>query len=293
MGAARAAAPSKGDTVGIWDAISSGEMPSMADVRESGSNAYDSAAGAVSGAGSAIAGGARSVYNAGASAVNTAGEAISDGAGYLADGATSIGQAAYGYGERAVDTVTDLAGAPGRAWDSMWDAHFDRNEHNNAPTNLAGLDRNPEHVGQANEDGWSMMSEGQSIFHQDDSNDTQENKFIHPDGSEYVEYADGSPVTRGDIDGTYNYSAPTDAWSSVKHVALDVVPWLLEGSVRDDHPDNALEGDFWDRSQIRPMANDAYESVSGGLSAAGDAISGGVSAFGQGVSDVAADIAGW
>ena len=225
--------------MGVWDAISNGEIPTMDDVVESGTSAYET--------------------------VESAGEAISSGAEYLVDGAVELGHEAYGAGERAVDTVTGLPGQAEDAWDDAWDRHFDRNEHNRGPTDLerrnlpaAGQE------GQTSPDGWRLMGEGESMLHQDpstqnpDGSDSPDLKYVHPDGSEYVVSQRGEEVTNGAYEGTYNYATPT-AWngwgeldeyvgSRAEHAAYDVVPYILEGSVRDDHPDNADEGGIWDRS---------------------------------------------
>ena len=255
--------------MGIWDSISNGEIPSIDDVVESGTNAYEGAS----------------------NAVDSAGEAISDGAQYVADGAVELAHDAYGAGERAVDTV-------GGEWDAAWDRHYDRNDNNYSP----GSAPLPAEVGAPNADGWRRMSTTEAAFHQDPSTPGEDLKYVHPDGGEYVVDQNGREVTNGAYEGTYNYVTPT-AWDGVEnlddyvgsragHFAYDVLPWFLEGSVRDDHPDNAEEGSIWDRTG-GPLVDKATEAVGGGLSRAGDAISDGASTVGTGINDAYDYLTDW
>lgn len=185
--------------MGVWDAISNGEVPSMDDVTESAGNAYD----------------------AGASAVSSAGTAIADGAGYVADGAADLADSAY---------------------HGLTDWHFEgRDARNNldSPPDASELDA---------EHGWRQLPSSQSVLHQDETNDTEEAKFVHEDGRESVRYTDadgnlGEEVTRDDIRGTYNYVNPGD-WEEdgvleygarmIGHFGADILPWMIGGSVRGD-----------------------------------------------------------
>jgi hypothetical protein len=109
----------------------------------------------------------------------------------------------------------------------------------------------PTTVNRENGGGWTLLSEDLSSLHQDESHPGSEAKFVNEDGRESVRYrnADGSygdEVTRDDIRGTYNYVNPGNidevlsleqcpaeyAARMVGHGVLDVLPWMIGGSVR-------------------------------------------------------------
>jgi len=202
-------------TMGVWDAISSGSMPSWDDVRETGGNAA-----------TGIADGARA-----------AGGAIASGAEYVADGAVSLGSAAYGYGERAVSG----------AYHGLTDWHFEGRDARNGPApSQADLDGG---------NGWVKQPDWMAELHQDPNVEGREVKYVNEDGRESIRYpgAGGGEVTDDRYRGTYNYVNPGNwdqlqnqgqvlgvpvggaaEWAArgVGHFATDILPWWLGGTVR-------------------------------------------------------------
>lgn len=225
---------------GIWESISSGEMPSMDDVYETGAGIYEDAGDA---------------YNYGE-------ELVSDGADYateLGHDAYDLGAEAYGYGERAyeaseqfvVDTADD-------AYHGLTDWHFEDRDALNGPA--PSLDELEDPNGP-----WVEQPDWMADLHQDESHDGREAKYVNPDGRESIRYrnydedgghTDDGEVTEGRYKGTYNYVNPgvwdgdlenqgqvfgvpvggAAEWGArfIGHGVADVAPWLLGGSVRGD-----------------------------------------------------------
>ncbi len=222
--------------MGVWDAISSGRLPSTEDLGET----YNGAASAVSDAGAAVS------------------STVSDGAGYLADGAVAFGQTAAGYGQRAVDGAADLGrqgvqlvedGADA-AYHGLTDWHFEGRDALNGPAPGQGDLTDPS-------GGWVRQPPWMADLHQDPDHAGREVKYVNGDGRESIRYddggADGGEVTDGRYKGTYNYVNPGNwdqlqnqgtvmgvpvggalewAGRGIGHAALDIAPWLLGGNVR-------------------------------------------------------------
>ena len=216
--------------MGIWDAVKRREFPSFDEFVDSG----------------------RGLYSDAADTVYTIGGVVADGAGYVADTAVDIGHAAYGFGERAVDMVGDGIDTIG---DGIVDIYHyltspfyeGRDGRNNRPEDPSSL---PKEVGVTDENCWTRLSQWMARYHQDESVEGEEIKYVHCDGSEYITYQDGSEVTRDDIRGSYNYVNP-GVWEgdlenkgipgalewgarAIGHGITDVIPWYLGGNVRGD-----------------------------------------------------------
>uniref|UniRef100_UPI001D12FDBA RHS repeat domain-containing protein n=1 Tax=Psychrobacter sp. HII-4 TaxID=1569264 RepID=UPI001D12FDBA len=99
--------------------------------------------------------------------------------------------------------------------------------------------------------GWSPLSEEQSIFH-DDGVGKKELKYVHPDGREAVFNGDClCPEIRPQYKATYNYINPgvvPENWYNIPgwdkyvkdmigHGVVDVLPYLGGGNVRGDEPE--------------------------------------------------------
>ncbi len=189
--------------MGIWDAISKGEMPSMDDVAETGTSAYEGAAGAVKATGSGLA----------------------DAGNYVADGAAGLASSAYHgltdwhfEGRDGLNNVGDPSSQP-------------TNEELSGGTN--GWRRLPDSQSVLHQDDSRAGKEAKFV-----NEDGRESvRYVDGDGNLQDE------VTRDDIRGTYNYVNPGDwekdniaeyGLGMAGHFFADVLPWMIGGSVRGD-----------------------------------------------------------
>jgi hypothetical protein len=226
--------------MGVWDAITSGELPSMNDIAESATGLYEGAADVGS-----------DLYQGAAETVSDAGDAISSGAETVADGASQIGNEALGYGERALEGAGELiSDGADAAWHGLTDWHFEDRDRLNGPAPDAG-DLDADH-------GWTRQPDWMADLHQDESRDGREVKYVNADGRESIRYddngEDGGEVTDDRYRGTYNYVNP-GVWGGdlenkgtvlgvpvggaaewlargAGHALLDIAPWALGGTVR-------------------------------------------------------------
>ena len=88
--------------------------------------------------------------------------------------------------------------------------------------------------------GWKKSDPDETAFHITNVPDASRvEKWVHDDGREYVFYDDPSKgivqLNDGQNDGTFNFalSGPHPA-SGVKHIVLDVLPWILHGATPED-----------------------------------------------------------
>ena len=141
------------------------------------------------------------------------------------------------------EQINPVSGLPAFADNDSWFNratrwHFEERDEKNKPL--------PQTEKEAHMSGFTQSPQSESVLHQNDVGEP-ERKHTHPDGREVVFDGDtGKVVTDPKIRGTFNYGhqepMPKDgadiigwakwAKSGAGHLAKDIVPWILGGTVR-------------------------------------------------------------
>jgi hypothetical protein len=135
------------------------------------------------------------------------------------------------------------------------DWHLDRNIHNKLPEGALTL-TNPEVYVDEPGTSWALQPQSKNIFHQPDTiAGPQENpypnldhvpdfdrnrpnlKFLAKDGSggsyEAILQPNGTWLTAGVLQGTYNFGHPEGIWGSIKHFFVDMLPGFVNSEYSD------------------------------------------------------------
>ena len=83
---------------------------------------------------------------------------------------------------------------------------------------------------------WELFPDELNVYHQPEGHEESDNpnpnkKFVHVDSSggssEAIMRPDGTFITTGPLQGTYNYSHPEGFWGYVRHFFQDVLPHVF------------------------------------------------------------------
>ena len=101
--------------------------------------------------------------------------------------------------------------------------HYTRNQYNDTSTyDQVTLVCGP----------WALQSDDKSIFHRMGEGNENNNKYVHPNGSEAVYNTKDELITNSLNMGTYNYI--NNSTSTIGHGLVDVVPYFIFGNTPSD-----------------------------------------------------------
>ena len=259
----------QGDDGWSLDGVVSGVTDSVAGAAEWASDTASSAWDGAVGFGGDLWSGAKDL---GARAVEAGSGLLDSGVSWASDTATSAWDGARGFGEDLYDRLT--------SW------HFEgRDARNGPPPSLEELELDRS---------WRQLGETESSYHQNEDG-VQDFKYVNDEpagmfgigGKEAViDGATGLPMETGPYQATYNYCnpaaggikdmSPTGILRNAGHLALDMVPYYLGGTVRGD------EGTTFAQ---RVMGQEKYEAASEAWDGARGWVADTASGVGEGVSN--------